>query len=84
MVKNRDYAIANMPKKIRELKSMLRKAGFTYRPGKGSHSVWSHPKLAKSIIIAGKDGNDARLYSEKEVNEALENLKRMAEEESEE
>jgi hypothetical protein len=27
-----------MPKKIRELKSILMKAGFTYRPGKGSHT----------------------------------------------
>jgi predicted RNA binding protein YcfA (HicA-like mRNA interferase family) len=73
-----------MPKKIRELKSMLLKAGFTYRPGKGSHSKWIHPKLAKSIIIAGKDGSDAKSYLEKQVNEALEILKNMEEEETEE
>ena len=27
-----------MPKKIRELRSILVKARFTYRPGKGSHT----------------------------------------------
>ncbi|MCJ8283712.1 MAG: type II toxin-antitoxin system HicA family toxin, partial [Rivularia sp. ALOHA_DT_140] len=27
-----------MPKKIRELKSLLQKAGFTYQPAKGSHT----------------------------------------------
>ena len=27
-----------MPKKIRELKSILMQAGFPYRPGKGSHT----------------------------------------------
>ena len=66
------------------MKSFLLKAGFTYRPGKGSHSVWSHPKLSKSIIIAGKDGSDARDYLEKQVNEALENLNKLEEEEPEE
>ncbi|MBD1923191.1 type II toxin-antitoxin system HicA family toxin [Microcoleus sp. FACHB-831] len=64
-----------MPKKIRELKSMLRKAGFTYRPGKGSHTVWSHPLLpGEPITLAGKDGDDAKLYLEKEVNQRLEKL----------
>jgi predicted RNA binding protein YcfA (HicA-like mRNA interferase family) len=64
-----------MPKKIRELKTMLQQAGFTYKPAKGSHSKWIHQKLSKSIIIAGKDGNDAKIYLEKQVNEALEELK---------
>ncbi len=32
-----------MPKKIRELKEMLRQSGFTQRPGKGSHTNWTHP-----------------------------------------
>lgn len=72
-----------MPKKIREIKSMLLKAGFTFRPGKGSHVVWSHPNLSKSIIIAGKDGSDARLYLEKQVNDSLEQLKRIEEEDTE-
>jgi predicted RNA binding protein YcfA (HicA-like mRNA interferase family) len=70
-----------MPKKIRELKNLLLKAGFTYKPAKGSHGKWRHPKLAKSIIIAGKDGSDAKPYLEKQVNEALEELKRLNQEE---
>ncbi len=73
-----------MPKKIRELKSLLLKAGFSYKPAKGSHSKWIHPKLPKAIIIAAKDGDDAKPYLEKQVNEALEALKEMEEEDTEE
>ncbi len=70
-----------MPKKIRELKSLLLQAGFTYKPAKGSHSKWMHPRLPKAIIIAGKDGSDAKPYLEKQVNEALEELNKMKEDE---
>jgi predicted RNA binding protein YcfA (HicA-like mRNA interferase family) len=63
-----------MPKKIRELKSLLKKAGFTVQPAKGSHSKWTHPKLSQSIIIAGKDGSDAKSYLEKQVMNALKKL----------
>ncbi len=73
-----------MPKKIRELKSLLLKAGFSYKPAKGSHSKWVHPKLPKAIIIASKDGDDAKAYLEKQVNEALDQLKEMNEEDTEE
>lgn len=66
-----------MPKKIRELKNLLLKAGFTYKPAKGSHTKWIHPQLSQSIIIAGKDGSDAKPYLEKQVNEALEDLKKL-------
>jgi predicted RNA binding protein YcfA (HicA-like mRNA interferase family) len=60
-----------MPKKIRELKKMLKKAGFIVRPGKGSHTVWQHPLRAKPVVLSGKGGRDARPYQEKEVEEAL-------------
>jgi len=63
-----------VPKKIRELKSMLKKAGFISRSGKGSHTVWSHPLLDYSLIISGKDGKDADRYQEKDVKNALKNL----------
>ncbi|BBD60745.1 hypothetical protein NIES2109_35440 [Nostoc sp. HK-01] len=53
-----------MPKKIRELKRLLLQAGFTYKPTKGSHSKWIHPLLPQAIIIAGKDGSDAKRMSE--------------------
>ncbi len=63
-----------MPKKIRELKSRLRKAGFTSRPGKGSHTVWEHPQLSRSITLSGNDGDDARSYQVKRVQRALAEL----------
>jgi predicted RNA binding protein YcfA (HicA-like mRNA interferase family) len=60
-----------MPKKIRELKALLMQAGFVYRPGKGSHTVWEHQLLSISIVLSGKDGNDAKAYQEKAVRKAL-------------
>lgn len=46
---------------------MLRKAGFVSRPGKGSHTVWTHALLIGTITISGADGDDARPYQEKDV-----------------
>ena len=64
-----------MPKKIRELKAMLRKAGFYFRPGKGSHTVWVHPALPRDeLTISGGDGDDARPYQEKDVRKMLRKL----------
>ncbi|MFN6572261.1 type II toxin-antitoxin system HicA family toxin [Dendronalium sp. ChiSLP03b] len=70
-----------MPKKIRELKAMLLKAGFTYRSGKGSHTVWSHPLLVYGLTLSGKDGADADFYQEKVVRNALIELKQLEQEE---
>jgi predicted RNA binding protein YcfA (HicA-like mRNA interferase family) len=60
-----------MPKKIRELKQMLQKAGFEKRPGKGSHTNWVHPLYSGKITVAGKDGADAKPYLEKVVIQAI-------------
>ena len=65
-----------MPKKIRELKEMLLKAGFIERPGKGNHTNWTDPDDAGRVTIAGKDGSDAKRYLEKEVKQAIEIVKR--------
>jgi predicted RNA binding protein YcfA (HicA-like mRNA interferase family) len=73
-----------MPKKIRELKSLLLKAGFTCAPGKGSHTKWFHRLLPGKLTLSGKDGNDAKPYQEKDVNNALEMLKEIQQEEDEE
>ncbi len=51
-----------MSKKIRELKAMLNKAGFTETSGKGSHTKWLHPLFLGRITLSGKDGNDAKPY----------------------
>ncbi len=64
-----------MPKKIRELKAILSKAGFLWQPGKGSHTKWTHPALpGVTVIISGKDGNDARSYQEKDITTTLQLL----------
>jgi predicted RNA binding protein YcfA (HicA-like mRNA interferase family) len=63
--------VSAMPRKIRELKQMLRKAGFVELPGKGSHTNWIHSLYTGKITIAGKDGADAKRYQEKEVEQAI-------------
>ena len=72
-----------MPQKVRELKSILSSAGFTYRSGKGSHTVWSHPNLDYSVILSGRDSADAQRYQEKDVRNALRDLVTVEEEDSE-
>ena len=66
-----------MPPKIRELKAMLRKAGFSYRPGKGSHTFWVHPALRDKITFSGSDGDDAQPYQEAMVKKALKKLREV-------
>ena len=63
-----------MPKKLRELKASLRKAGFTQRAGKGSHTVWLHPSLDVTIVLSGNDGDDAKPYQQRDVDLALRKL----------
>lgn len=65
-----------MPKKIRELKQILRKAGFIQKPGKGSHTNWVHPLYAGKVTVSGKDGTDAKRYQEKEVEKAIQDVAR--------
>ena len=62
-----------MPKKIRELKAMLRKAGFMERTAKGSHKFFTHPSApGLAVSIPGNDGDDAKRYLEKQVRLAIE------------
>jgi predicted RNA binding protein YcfA (HicA-like mRNA interferase family) len=56
-----------MPKKIRELKAMLTRAGFFPRSGKGSHQTWKHPSGAGRVVLSGNDGDDAKRYQERDV-----------------
>jgi predicted RNA binding protein YcfA (HicA-like mRNA interferase family) len=62
-----------MPKKIRELKALLRQAGWmeVAGGGKGSHTKWRHPSLRGSLMLSGKDGEDAKRYQERGVEEAI-------------
>jgi predicted RNA binding protein YcfA (HicA-like mRNA interferase family) len=63
-----------MPKKIRELKSLLLKAGFVGESGKGSHTKWSHPLLSGKLTLSGKDGSDAKAYQEQDIDKALKQI----------
>ena len=61
-----------MPKKIRELKAVLRRAGFRMRPAKGSHTRWYHAKLQREpLTLSGNDGQDAGKYQERMVEAAI-------------
>ncbi|HEY9826938.1 MAG TPA: type II toxin-antitoxin system HicA family toxin [Stenomitos sp.] len=60
-----------MPKKIRELKQLLRKLGFEEHPEKGSHTNWTHSLYPGKITVSGKDGADAKPYQEKEILGAI-------------
>ncbi len=60
-----------MPKKVRELKQMLRKLNFQELPGKGSHTNWIHPYYSGKLTVSGKDGSDAKSYQEKDVSDAI-------------
>ncbi|MEB3215815.1 MAG: type II toxin-antitoxin system HicA family toxin [Nostocales cyanobacterium 94392] len=73
-----------MPKKIRELKKLLLKAGFTSRSGKGSHTNWYHPLLPGKVTLSGKDGSDAKAYQEKDVNNAIQIIEEIEKSQEEE
>jgi predicted RNA binding protein YcfA (HicA-like mRNA interferase family) len=64
-----------MPRKIRELKAMLRQAGFKCKRIRGSHERWVHPNLPElPVTLAGKDSQDAKPYLEKLIDAALQKL----------
>ncbi|NNJ84797.1 MAG: type II toxin-antitoxin system HicA family toxin [Gammaproteobacteria bacterium] len=63
-----------MPKKIRELKGMLLRAGCTCERAKGSHTKWMHPKCANKLILSGNDGADAKPYQENNVLNYLQGI----------
>ena len=61
-----------MPRKVRQLIADLETAGFAVAPGgKGSHRKFRHPSFAGSVILSGKDGEDAQHYQEKQVRNAI-------------
>ena len=68
-----------MPKKFRELKTLLLRSGFSCKSGKGSHTKWYHPLLDGIVALSGKDGNDAKFYQEKDVLQAIQIVKQKGE-----
>ncbi len=64
-----------MPRKIRQLKADLRKAGAYQVSQEGSHAKWKHPLVpTNTLILAGHDGDDAKLYQEKAVRRLLQQI----------
>jgi hypothetical protein len=62
-----------MPKKVRELKQMLRRAGWVEIAGggKGSQTKWAHARVSRRVTLAGGDGDDAKHYQERDVRSAV-------------
>lgn len=53
------------------------KRGFEQMAGgKGSHRKFRHPRLSGAVILSGKEGDDAHHYQEKQVRNAIRELKK--------
>jgi predicted RNA binding protein YcfA (HicA-like mRNA interferase family) len=66
-----------MPRKIRELIKDLKNSGFyeISGSGKGSHRKFTHKNYAGAVTLSGKASEDAKIYQEKQVEQALEKVK---------
>lgn len=62
-----------MPRKLRQLRADLHRARWSIDRQLGtSHQIWKHPLVPDlEVNLAGKDGNDAKHYQERDVREAL-------------
>jgi predicted RNA binding protein YcfA (HicA-like mRNA interferase family) len=61
-----------MPRKLRQLRADLRKAGWYIDHQTGSHQRWKHLLLpSDDVTLAGSDGSDAKPYQERDVREAV-------------
>jgi predicted RNA binding protein YcfA (HicA-like mRNA interferase family) len=64
-----------MPRKVRELESELKRAGFKCISGKGSHRKYKHTS-GVVVMISGGTGSDAKAYQETQVALAIAEVKR--------
>jgi predicted RNA binding protein YcfA (HicA-like mRNA interferase family) len=61
-----------MPRKIRQLKADLCRAGDYLASQAGSHTRWKHPLMPESLLIlSGHDGDDAKPYQVRAVRDLL-------------
>jgi predicted RNA binding protein YcfA (HicA-like mRNA interferase family) len=60
-----------LPRKIRQLISDLRNAGFTLDRQKGSHRQFKHPSFQGILTLIGGEGDDAKTYQERQVEKAI-------------
>lgn len=55
----------------------LRDAGFELvSGGKGSHRKFTHVNYPGAVTLSGKDGDDAKIYQEKQVKRAIEEVEK--------
>ncbi len=66
-----------MPRKLRQLRADLKREGFILdtKRGKGSHTYWTHPLVAYPVVLSGHDGDDADHYRERDVRNAIRDLR---------
>lgn len=65
-----------MPRKIRQLKADLRRAGAYIVQERGDHEKWRHSLVPDYYVeLAGADGDDAKRYQENQVREFLRRIK---------
>lgn len=68
--------VFRVPRKIRDLLKDLRKAGFVLvSGGKGSHRKFSAKDGQIVTIIPGRDGDDAKPYLERQVQDKINEIK---------
>lgn len=60
-----------MPRKIRELLTDLRRAGFVLDRQKGSHRQFRHDRFAGVLTVSGNEGHDAKPYQERQIRQAI-------------
>ena len=61
-----------MPRKIRQLKAALRRAGARQVAQESSHTKWKHPDVPGLLVeLSGADNDDAKRYQERDLREAL-------------
>jgi len=61
-----------MPRKLRQLKADLRRAGAFQVSQEGSHTKWKHALVPGSmLILSGNDGDDAKPYQERALRDVL-------------
>jgi len=66
-----------MPRKIRQLIADLENAGFQLVPdGKGSHRKFRYARFFSSVILSGKEGEDALPCQEKQGRNAVHEVKK--------
>ena len=74
---------STMPRKLRQLRTDLRRAGWSIIRQTGSHQIWKHPLLpGLEVNLVGQDGTDAHPYQERDVREAVRRARNVKRRES--